>query len=121
MSEEVRQARTVVPQSLMASVAINGILGFGMLVAVLFCIGNIPDALNSKTGFTFIEVFTQALESNGFATGLVALLLVLFIFCAVAVLAATSRVTWAFARDNGLPGSFWIKRVSHPSCKIFPG
>src|SRR2546423_15676099 len=63
-----------------------------------------------------MEVFQEALGSNSVATGLIVLLLVLFIFCTVAVLAATSRVTWAFARD-GLPGSSWIKKVSrcfHP-------
>ena len=114
MSEEVRQARIAVPRALMASVFINGILGFGMLVAVLFCIGSIENALTPSTGFTFMEVFQEALGSNGFATGLTALLLVLFIFCAVAVLAATSRVTWAFARDDGLPGSSWIKKVDLP-------
>ena len=112
MSEEVNNARTVVPRALMISVGINGVLGFGMLIGVLFCIGSIPNALDSPTGFTFIEVFTQALGSNGFATGLTALLLVLFVFCSVAVLAATSRVTWAFARDNAIPGSAWIKKVS---------
>ena len=103
----------------MASVAINGVLGFGMLVAVLFCIGSIPDVLDTETGFIFIEIFSQALNSKGFATALVALLLGLFVFCAVAVLTATSRITWAFARDNGLPGSFWIKRVSNGSWKYF--
>ncbi len=112
MSEEVREARTAVPKALMASVAINGILGFGMLIGVLFCIGSIENALTPSTGFTFMEVFQEALGTNSFATGLTALLLVLFIFCAVAVLGATSRVTWSFARDDGLPGSSWIKRVS---------
>jgi len=113
MSEEVRDARTAVPKALLASVTINGILGFGMLIAVLFTIGNITDALSPSTGFVFINYFASALGDNGFATGLTSLLLVLFIFCAVAVLASTSRVTWAFARDNGMPGSFWIKKVCH--------
>ena len=112
MSEEVRNAPIVVPKALMASIFINGVLGFGLLVALLFCIGSIPDALDSATGFAFIEVLTQALNSNGFATGLTAFILVLFIFCAVSCLAAASRVTWAFARDDGLPGSSWIKKVS---------
>jgi amino acid transporter len=103
----------------MASVFINGLLGFGMLVAILFCIGSIQDALTPSTGFTFIEVFRETLGSNGFATGLTSLLLVLFIFCAVAVLAATSRVTWAFARDDGLPGSSWIKKVCHSSVDLW--
>ena len=116
MSEEVRDARTAVPKALMASIFINGVLGFGLLIAVLFCIGSIPDALEPATGFTFIEVFIQALNSNSFATGLTAFLLVLFIFCAVSCLAAASRVTWAFARDDGLPGSSWIKKVSLYIC-----
>ena len=116
MSEEVRDARTAVPKALMASIFINGVLGFGLLIAVLFCIGSIPNALEPATGFTFIEVFTQALNSDSFATGLTAFLLVLFIFCAVSCLAAASRVTWAFARDNGLPGSSWIKKVSLYIC-----
>ena len=111
MSEEVRNARVVVPKALMVSVVINGLLGFGILVGLLFCVGSIPDALDSETGFSFIEVFTQALNSKSFATGLVSLVLFIFMFCAVACLAATSRLTWAFARDNGLPLSFLIKRV----------
>lgn len=111
MSEEVREARIAVPRALMASVTINGILGFGMLLGVLFCIGSIDNALTPSTGFSFMEIFQEALGSNSFATGLTSLLLVLFIFCAVAVLGATSRVTWAFARDDGLPGSSWIKQV----------
>ena len=119
MSEEVRNAQTAVPKALMASIFINGVLGFGMLVAVLFRIGSIPNALDPATGFTFIEVLTQALNSNGFATGLTAFILVLFIFCAVSCLAAASRVTWAFARDDGLPGSSWIKKVSLYICQPF--
>lgn len=114
MSEEVKKARTAVPNALMASVGINGVLGFAMMVTILFVIGNIEDALDPVTGFTFIDVFASALDSDSFATGLTSLLLFLFMFTAVAVMCATSRVTWAFARDNGLPGSSWLKKVPHP-------
>lgn len=34
------------------------------------------------------------------------------IFAAIAALATASRMTWAFARENGLPGSKYISRVS---------
>lgn len=105
----------------MLSVFINGLLGFSFLIAFLFVIGNVPDALNTETGFVFIGVFKQALHSTRFATGFVALFFVLFVACAIAVLAATSRVTWALARDDALPGSSWIKKVClHvPSSDIF--
>jgi len=39
------------------------------------------------------------------------LVLSLMIFATIAVLAAASRMTWAFARDNGLPGSRFISQV----------
>lgn len=64
MCEEIRNASTVVPQTMIASLMINGVLAFGMLVAVLFCIGDITAAVGSPTGCPFIEIFTQATASK---------------------------------------------------------
>ncbi|KAE8312638.1 hypothetical protein BDV41DRAFT_565000 [Aspergillus transmontanensis] len=50
MSEEVANPSCVIPHAIMLSVILNGCLGFGMLIAVLFCVGNLEDALNSRTG-----------------------------------------------------------------------
>jgi hypothetical protein len=62
-----------------------------------------------------VDYFYYVLDNKiPFATGLSSFLLAMFIFAAIAVLASTSRVTWAFARDNGLPGSSWIKQGEHP-------
>ena len=111
MSEEVKDARNAVPKSLMASIALNGILGLAILITTLFCIGDIDAALTTPTGFPFMEVFSQALQSTRFATGLTSMILCLLIFACVAVLAATSRVTWALARDDGIFFSSYLKRV----------
>ncbi|KAH0843808.1 hypothetical protein FOPE_09143 [Fonsecaea pedrosoi] len=83
-----------------------------MLIAILFCIGDIDNARSNPTGFPFIEIFKQALKSNGGATALASIVLSLMIFATIAVLAAASRMTWAFARDNGLPGSRFISQVN---------
>src|SRR5271170_12019 len=99
MSEEVQHARIAVPRALMASVFINGLLGFGMLLTVLFCIGSIQNALTPETGFTFMEVFQEALGSNGFATGLTALLLSFFLFFPLAFLAAAPLFPWVFSPE----------------------
>lgn len=119
MCEEIKDASTVVPQSLLISIGVNGVLGFGMLLAVLFCIGNIDNALDTPTKFPFIEIFAQATGSNGGATGMTTLILVLTTFCNVAVVAAASRMMWAFARDKGLPFSGILSRVSLPSPIIY--
>lgn len=54
-----------------ASVIINGFLGLGMLIAVLFCLGNLDNALGTPTGFPFIEIFTQATNSTSGGTAMV--------------------------------------------------
>lgn len=114
MSEEVKDARRNVPRALIASVTINGILGLGMVIAILFTLGNEDDISTitsaAISGSPTVDYFWFVLDDRGFATGLTSLLVAMFIFAAVAVLASTSRVTWAFARDNGLPGSTWIKK-----------
>lgn len=117
MCEEIKNASTVVPHSLLTSIGINGTLGFAMLIAILFCIGDIQTALASATGFPFIEIFTQATNSSGGATAMVSIVLSLMIFASVASLAAASRVMWAFARDNGLPGSSYLSYVE-PRTKL---
>lgn len=117
MSEEIQMASTVVPRALVASIALNGVMGFAMLIAILFCIGDIDNALSTPTGFPFIEIFRQAVRTNGGATAMTAVVLSLMIFATIAVLAAASRMTWAFSRDNGLPGSRLLSRVE-PRTKI---
>jgi len=102
---------------LVASIGLNGMMGFAMLIAILFCIGDIDNALSTSTGFPFIEIFHQAVQSNGGATAMTAVVLSLMIFATIAVLAAASRMMWAFARDNGLPGSRFISRVE-PRTKL---
>jgi amino acid transporter len=117
MCEEIKNASTVVPRSLLTSIAINGVLGFAMLIAILFCMGDIETALKSPTGFPFIEIFAQATHSNAGATAMTAIILCLMLSAAVASLAAASRVLWAFARDNGVPGSSYLAYVE-PRTKL---
>ena len=56
---------------MLISVLLNGSLGFGMLVAILFSAGDINQALTSPTGYPFIEIFAQGVGSNNGATGMV--------------------------------------------------
>lgn len=116
-----------------ASVVINGLLGLGMLIGVLFCLGNLDDALSTPTGFPFIEIFRQATNSTSGGTVMVStprslrwksisptalthqpqasLIVSAVIFAATGFLTTASRMTWAFARERGLPGSTWLAKV----------
>ncbi|KAL8832483.1 MAG: hypothetical protein Q9170_004854 [Blastenia crenularia] len=105
MSEEIANASVNVPRSMMVSIMLNGVLGFAMLVAVLFCLGNIEDVIQTPTGYPFIAIFSNAVQSQGGAAVMVAVVALLGICATIAFVATSSRMTWSFARDHGLP--FW--------------
>jgi choline transport protein len=116
MAEEVKDAGLNVPKAMVWSFVLNGILGLFFIITYLFCLPSVEDALNDPTTFPFLYVFRQALSVNGVNT-LTVLILLLAIACNIAFNASTSRQTFAFARDNGLPFPKWIAQV-HPTLQI---
>ncbi len=110
MSEEVRGASTNVARSMVFSVLLNGVLAFGMLLAVLFCAGDIESVLGAS-GYPFITIFASGVRSSVGAIAMASLPLVLSGLAAIGNMAAASRMMWAFARDEGLPGWRSLSRV----------
>ncbi|KUL82168.1 hypothetical protein ZTR_09559 [Talaromyces verruculosus] len=104
LAEETRNAPKIVPISLMFSVALNGVLGFAMLVASLFCLGDLELDLESPTGYPFMAIFLQGTGSVAGATTMAAIVVVMALCATTGMLATSSRMFWAFARDRGVPG-----------------
>ncbi|KAL8730058.1 MAG: hypothetical protein Q9181_004789 [Wetmoreana brouardii] len=96
---------------MVATTVLNGVLGFAALMAILFCVGDIEAAEMSPTGYPFMEIFYTATGSVGGATAMICVILALVFFATISLVATASRMTWAFARDNGLPGSRWLAKV----------
>lgn len=103
MSEEITNAPVAVPRSIMLSVLINGSLGFGMLIATLFCLGDIEKALESPTGYPFMQIYLQATGSVPGTAVMCSIITVMGMCTSVGMLATTSRQLWSFARDRGVP------------------
>ncbi|KAF2035372.1 hypothetical protein EK21DRAFT_54500 [Setomelanomma holmii] len=138
MVEEIRNSSRVVPWALMSkyippqslvalerlivdqttvSILINGVTGLAMLIAILYCIGDIDKALTTPTGYPFIEILTQGVGSIGGGTALSALIVVMFCCATLGIVATSSRQLWAFARDNAVPNAKMISYV-HPTMKV---
>ncbi|KAK5125315.1 hypothetical protein LTR85_000424 [Meristemomyces frigidus] len=117
MAEETKDAAIIVPRCMYWSYLLNGAMGFVMLVTYCFCLTDVDSALKSVSGFPFIYVFQTGTGSNGGATGLTAVIIILGLAGATSFFASTSRQTFAFARDKGLPGYKWIGAV-HPKLMI---
>lgn len=116
MSEEITNAATAVPISIMLSVLINGSLGFGMLLAMLFCSGDLGSALESKTGWPFMAIFLEATGSVAGTAAMASIVTTMGATTSVGMLASTSRQFWSFARDRGIPGwRLWSKVCSIPN------
>lgn len=96
---------------MVSTVMINGSLGFAMTLIFLFCIGNVDNALDSPTGYDFIEVFQNANKSHAGTSIMTAILIVLVMSACFCFLASASRLTWALARDRGTPFSNTINNV----------
>jgi amino acid transporter len=90
----------------------NSVLQFIYIIVLLFTIGNADAAVNSRTGLPLIEVYYEATNSKH-ATNLFVVMVAIVVFIGTFnIYASVSRLTWAFARDKGLPFSSFFAKVS---------
>src|SRR3979411_2454153 len=104
MSEEIRNASVMVPRAINFSLLLNGILGFAMLVVVLFCLVDINRVSESPTGYPYLEVFLEATQSVAGSTVMGSTISVILFGTTVNVLTVSTRQLWSFSRDRGLLG-----------------
>ena len=108
MSEEVRQAKQAVPRAMILTIIINGVMAYGIILVLLFKMGD-PSAVLDST-YPIIPICINATGSLKAATALVSGLIIVT-FCVIAAsLASVGRITWAWARDGVLPQ--WLAVVS---------
>ena len=115
MSEEIRGAARIVSKALVLSIVLNGVMGFGMALALLFCIGDIDAALQTRTGYPFIEIFYQGVQSLTGAALMTSIIITLALYATVGTVAAASRQLWAFSRDRAIPGWIYLQQVNSKS------
>ena len=113
MSEEVRNPAKVVPRIIVQSVVINGVLAFGFVLILLFFIGDIGAALDPASGFPSIAIFYTATGSTKAATVMQLSITSIGLMSSIGVVASVSRLTWAFARDGGLPYSKFFSQIDN--------
>ncbi|ODV65669.1 amino acid transporter [Hyphopichia burtonii NRRL Y-1933] len=114
MSEECANATRAIPIGILGSITACGSIGTIIIIVILFCIQTDDietHILGSKFGQPLAQIIYDVLGKKW------AIFFMVFVAIAqwmmgASTLTAISRQIWAFARDNGLPFSFWIKRVN---------
>jgi amino acid transporter len=110
ISEETIGATQNVPRGIVRSVLVSGILGWIMLCAIVLAMPDTYSAAGQGERAYFGTLF--GVVPHGLAIFLCAGISVAQYLCGLATVTSVSRMTFAFARDGGLPASSWLRKVS---------
>lgn len=70
----------------------------------------LADILDAPGAQALPYIFNRVMGGPNAALGLMFLVLVITLFCSISITNAASRATWAFARDDAIPGAkLWAK------------
>jgi amino acid transporter len=125
VAEETIGARIASAWGIFLSVAVSAVVGFVFLVALTTHLPNLstlfPNPLPSDLaaasqyyfggGVAVIEILRYNLGQIGDL--LSAGIAIAMAFCGLSSVASAGRMLFAFSRDDGLPASGWLKKVSH--------
>ncbi|EEP81888.1 predicted protein [Uncinocarpus reesii 1704] len=112
LAEEMKDASRHLPRSMMITASVNYTVGFLMLLATMFVVGNVQEVLDTPTGAPWVQIVLNATESRKLTLALIAFIIFFLVFCSINANTTSSRQLYAFARDGGLPFSQWISRVA---------
>jgi amino acid transporter len=109
VSEETRDPTRNAPWGIFLSVAVSGVFGWVLLLAVTLAIGDLGSAVDADN--PFIHILRSALGGR-LGGALVWVAVVAMWFCGLSSVTSNSRMLFAFARDGGLPFSRQVAAVS---------
>ncbi|OJJ00132.1 hypothetical protein ASPVEDRAFT_127821 [Aspergillus versicolor CBS 583.65] len=110
MIEEIPNPSVVGPRIMIGCVFIGIFTGLIFLIVLLFVAGDINQVIESAAT-PLLQIFYDATKSNAGSICLLMFPLVCLVFAATAIMATSSRMNYAFARDGGLPASPFFSKV----------
>ena len=113
MVEEMPNPHVNAPRVMIAAVCIGAASSFIFLICLLFSIKDV-DMVNTSAAGALLESMYQATGSKAGAICLQVFPIAAMAFTAQALMCASSRMSYAFARDHGLPFSRFFS-IMHKS------
>lgn len=111
-SEEAKDAKKAVPLGIISSGFVTWILGWLVIIVLLACVTpDLQSVADSKYGFALAQIIYDSLGKR-WAIAFMSLIAFCQFLMGASIVTAMSRQVWAFARDNGLPFSRYIKMVN---------
>ncbi|KAK4235170.1 amino acid/polyamine transporter I [Achaetomium macrosporum] len=116
MIEEIPRPQLQGPRIMLYCIGIGMFTGFVFLSCLLFVVADIEAAIDASAG-PLLQIFMDATKSRAGSTCLLMFPLVCMLFTTTTLMTTSSRMSYAFARDRGMPFSSVFAKV-HPSLDV---
>ena len=110
MIEEIPDPTVEGPKIMIACVGIGVFTGFVFLSVLLFVLNDVEAVISSTAG-PVLQIFFDATGSKAGSICLLMFPLICLLFAGTSIMTTSSRMTYAFARDGGLPFSRWLAKI----------
>lgn len=115
MAEETSDPRRTAPWGIVLSVAVAGVSGYALILALTLGIRSIPEVLGAKDAAgnsipAAIAILQTALGAK-LGNTMAALASMAMWFCGLSCVTSASRAVFSLARDNGMPFAGLFRRV----------
>ena len=109
LSEECSNANVAAPRAIVLTSTLGGLLGWFIVLVIGYTITDVAAIISSDLGQPMGSYLLQSLGQKA-GLGVFSLVIICCFFTGQGVMVACSRVTYAFSRDDALPGSrLWSK------------
>ncbi|SSD59299.1 probable GABA-specific permease [Saccharomycodes ludwigii] len=110
-SEEAKDASKAVPVGIIGSITACWVIGWLICICLMACIDpDLERIIDSEYGFALAQIIYDSLGKN-WAIAFMSLIAFCQFLMGASIMTAVSRQVYAFARDNGLIFSKYIKMV----------
>ncbi|RPH30120.1 amino acid permease [Buttiauxella warmboldiae] len=114
VAEEVKNPGKKIPVAMILSIVFGAISAVISILGYLLSSPDLIDIVNGKIADPIPTILNQALGETG-ATIFIVVAIIAMLSCILSLQAALSRLIFSFSRDNMLPGSHWMAKISKHS------
>ncbi|KAI9507073.1 amino acid/polyamine transporter I [Russula earlei] len=111
MTEETRNAAMTGPIGIVMSFAVSAVLGWFLILRLLFSIQDYQKTVSSPTGQPVAQIFLDTVGERGAIVLLVIVFGTMMFWCGTFAVTSNSRMIYAFCRDGAIPGSKFFHKV----------
>lgn len=114
VAEEVKNPGKKIPVAMILSIVFGAISAVISIMGYLLSSPDLMNIVNGKISDPIPAILNEALGQTG-ATVFIVVAIIAMLSCILSLQAALSRLIFSFSRDNMLPGSQWMSKISKHS------